>query len=149
MLPLQGAGGSFFMIKIPQKLKNQLWWLIISVDFDYSRIAIADHEINGEILTLWLEDKHDFKNTLDECLQLDIHLKQFAKLIKAEGLNSYEGTRIHPRKSFAYKTRIAINEPVIWYLQDASPSEQIYAREAMLKAILTQLVETEIYVEVE
>jgi hypothetical protein len=68
------------MIKIPHKLKNQLWWLIISVDFDYSRIAIADHEINGDILTLWLEDKHDFKNSLDECLQADIHLKQFARI---------------------------------------------------------------------
>jgi hypothetical protein len=137
------------MIKIPHKLKNELWWLIISVDFDYSRIAIADHEINGEILTLWLEDKHDYKNSLDECLQADIHLKQFARLIKNEGLNSYEGTRVHPRKNFAYKTRIAINEPIKWYQEDASPTEQTWAREAMLKAILTQLVETEIYDEVE
>jgi hypothetical protein len=136
------------MIKIPHKLKNQLWWLIISVDFDYSRIAIADHEINGDILTLWLEDKHDFKNSLDECLQADIHLKQFAKLIKTEGLNSYEGTRIHPAKNFAYKTRIAINEPIRWYQEDASLQEQTWAREAMLKTILTQLVETEVYAEV-
>jgi hypothetical protein len=137
------------MIKIPQKLKNQLWWIIISVDFNYRRIAIADHEVNGEILTLWLEDKHDFKNSLDECLQLDIQLKQFAKLIKAEGMNSYEGTRIHPKKNFAYKTRIAINEPIAWYQNDASPAEQTWAREAMLKAILTQLIETEVYAEVE
>jgi hypothetical protein len=133
------------MIKIPHKLKNELWWLIISVDFDYSRIAIADHEINGEVLTLWLEDKHDFKNSLDECLQADIHLKQFAKLIQTEGLNSYEGTRVNASKNFAYKTRIAINEAVSWYENDATPTEQTWAREAMLKAILTQLVETEVY----
>jgi len=134
------------MIKIPHKLKNELWWLIISVDFDYSRIAIADHEINADILTLWLEDKHDFKNSLDECLQADIQLKQFARLIKAENMNSYEGTKTHPQKGFSYTTRVAINEPIRWYLEDASPTEQLWAREAMMKAILTQLVETEIYV---
>ena len=135
------------MIKIPQKLKNELWWLIISVDFDYSRIAIADHEINGDTLTLWLEDKHDYKNSLDECLQADVQLRQFARLIKSENMNSYEGTKIHPQKGFAYTTRIAINEPIRWYLEDASPTEQLWAREAMLKAILTQLVETEVYAE--
>ncbi|MDB5010067.1 MAG: hypothetical protein JWQ06_856, partial [Mucilaginibacter sp.] len=29
------------MIKISQKLKDELWWMIISVDYDYSRITIA------------------------------------------------------------------------------------------------------------
>ena len=133
------------MIKITQKLKNHLWWLIINVDYDYSRIAIADHEINGDILTLWLEDKHDFKNSLDECLQVDLPLKQFAKVIKAENLNSYEGIKMHPKKNFTYKARIEINEPIKWYLEDASPADQQWAREAMLKTLLTQLVETEIY----
>ncbi|WP_183580132.1 hypothetical protein HDF18_13500 [Mucilaginibacter sp. X5P1] len=133
------------MIKITQKLKNHLWWLIINVDYDYSRIAIADHEINGDILTLWLEDKHDFKNSLDECLQVDLSLKQFAKVIKAENLNSYEGIKMHPKKNFTYKARIEINEPIKWYIEDASPSDQQWAREAMLKTLLTQLVETEVY----
>ncbi|SDS17137.1 hypothetical protein SAMN05216490_0668 [Mucilaginibacter mallensis] len=133
------------MIKITQKLKNHLWWLIINVDYDYSRIAIADHEINGDILTLWLEDKHDFKNSLDECLQVDLPLKQFAKVIKAENLNSYEGVKMHPKKNFTYKARIEINEPIKWYLEDASPADQQWAREAMLKTLLTQLVETEVY----
>lgn len=145
MLPFQGPGAYYVMIKIPYKLKQQLWWLIISVDFDYSRIAIADHEINGDVITFWLEDKQDFKNSLDECLQADIHLKQFARLIKAEGLNSYDGTNLHPGKKYAYKNRVTINEPIRWYQEDASPTEQLWAREAMLKNILTQLVETEIY----
>ena len=78
------------MIKISQKLKDQLWWLIISVDYDYSRITIADHELNNEALTLWLEDKHDFKNSLEECLQVDLTLKDFARIIKSENFNSYE-----------------------------------------------------------
>jgi hypothetical protein len=133
------------MIKLSQKLKNQLWWLIITVDYDYSRITIADHEINGDTLTLWLEDKQDFKNSLDECLQLDLPLKQFAKVIKTENMNSYEGTRLHPKKSFAYRARIEINEAIKWYQEDASLTEQQWARETLLKSILTQLVETEIY----
>lgn len=133
------------MIKLNQKTKDELWWLIISVDYDYSRISIAEHEINGEVLTLWLEDKHDFKNSLDECMQLDISLKNFAKIIKAESLNSYEGTKLHPKGNFAYKTHIEISEPIKWYREDASLIEQQSARDAALKNILTQLVENEVY----
>jgi hypothetical protein len=133
------------MIKISQKLKDHLWWLIITVDYDYSRITIAEHEINDDTLTLWLEDKQDFKNSLEECLQLDLPLKQFAKAIRAEGFNSYEGSKMHPKKGFVYKTRIEINEPIKWYQEDASITEQRWAREAMLKTLLTQLVETEVY----
>ena len=133
------------MIKITQKLKNHLWWLIINVDYDYSRITVAEHEINGDIITLWLEDKHDFKNSLEECLQVDLPLKQFAKVIKAENLNSYEGTKIHPKKGFVYQARIEINEPIKWYQEDASLRDQQLAREAMLRTLLTQLVESEVY----
>jgi len=131
------------MIKITQKLKDQLWWLIISVDYDYSRIAIADHDFTDDLLTLWLEDKHDFKNSLDECLQLDIKGREFAKIIKTENLNSYEGSKMHPTKNFVYKARIEINAPLKWYQNDAAIIEQQWAREAVLRAILTQLVETE------
>lgn len=131
------------MIKIAQKLKNQLWWLIISVDYNYSRIAIADYELTDEILTLWLEDKHDFKNSLDECLQVDIKAREFAKIIKTENLNSYEGSKMHPTKNFVYNTRIEINAPLKWYQDDAAVIEQQWAREAVLKSMLTQLVETE------
>jgi hypothetical protein len=132
------------MIKISQKLKDKLWWMIISVDYDYSRITVADQELNEDILTLWLEDKHDFKNSLEECLQVDIAVKQFAKVIRAENLNSYEGTKMHPRKNFIYKTRIEINEPVRWYQEDASITEQKWAREAVVKLLLTQLIENEV-----
>ncbi|WP_295772844.1 hypothetical protein [uncultured Mucilaginibacter sp.] len=128
-----------------QKTRNELWWLIISVDYNYSRIAIADHELIGQTLTLWLEDKQDYKNTLDECLQLHIPVKHFTKLIKAENLNSYEGTKCHPVKNYVYKTRIAINNPLNWYNYDATATEQSFARESMLKLILTQLVETEVF----
>ena len=133
------------MIKLTQKLKDELWWLVISVDYDYSRISIAEHEINGDYLTLWLEDKQDFKNSLDECLQLDISLKNFAKMIRADGLNSYEGIKMHPKKKYVYKARIEINEPITWYREDASAVEQQWAREDALKNVLTQLIETEVY----
>lgn len=130
-------------MKINQKLKDKLWWLVISVDYDYSRITIADHDLNEDILTLWLEDKHDFKNSLDECLQVDMPVKQFAKIIKGENMNSYEGSKMHPTKNFVYKTRIEINEPIAWYQDDASLTEQQWAREAVLKLLLTQLIEME------
>jgi len=130
-------------MKINQKLKDKLWWLVISVDYDYSRITIADHDLNEDILTLWLEDKHDFKNSLDECLQVDMPVKQFAKIIKGENMNSYEGSKMHPTKNFVYKTRIEINEPIAWYQDDATLTEQQWAREAVLKLLLTQLIEME------
>ena len=104
---------------------------------------LADEIAANDTLTLWLEDKHDFKNSLDDCLQVDISAKQFAKIIRAENINSYEGTKIHPTKNFMYKTRIEINDPITWYLDDASLIEQQWAREAVLKLLLTQLVETE------
>lgn len=131
------------MIKLTKKLKDALWWLVISVDYDYSRITIADHDLNDDALTLWLEDKHDFKNTLDECLQLEIPKKQFAKLIKDEGFNSYEGSQVHPTRNYVYKTRIEINQPIAWYLNDATLTEQQWVRDAVLKKLLTQLVEGE------
>ncbi len=118
--------------------------MIISVDYDYSRITVADHELNADTLTLWLEDKHDFKNSLEECLQVDLTTKQFAKVIRAENLNSYEGTKMHPKKNFIYKARIEINEPIRWYQEDASITEQQWAREAVVKLLLTQLVENEV-----
>jgi len=133
------------MIKLTQKTTDKLWWLIISVDYDYSRITIADHDLTEDTLTLWLEDKHDFKNSLEECLQLDISLKNFAKIIRTENLNSYEGTKLHPKGNFAYKARIEISEPIKWYREDASLVEQQWAREATLKNILTQLVDSEVY----
>ena len=118
--------------------------MIISVDYNYSRISIADHEFGEDVLTLWLEDKQDFKNTLEECLELNIPFKQLAKIIRAEGLNSYEGTKMHPRKGFIYKTRIEINEPIRWYKEDASLTEQQWVRETIVKTLLTQLVENEV-----
>jgi hypothetical protein len=131
------------MIRINQKLKDKLWWLVISVDYDYSRISIADHDMNGETLTLWLEDKQDFKNSLDECLQVDIPAKQFARTIKDENLNSYMGSKMHPSKNYLYRARIEINEALAWYNNDATLAEQGWAREAVLKQLLTQLIESE------
>ncbi|AMR33927.1 hypothetical protein A0256_22005 [Mucilaginibacter sp. PAMC 26640] len=130
-------------MKLNQKLKNELWWLIISVDYNYSRISIADHDLGDESLTLWLEDKHDFKNSLDECLQIDVPLRNFAGIIKSENLNSYEGNKMHPTKQYVYKSRIEVNAPINWYRDDATATEQTWAREAVLKRILTQLIETE------
>jgi len=50
---------------------------------------------------------------------------------------------MHPTKNFGCKARIEINAPLKWYQNDAAIIEQQWAREAILGAILTQLVETE------
>lgn len=127
---------------LKQKTKEELWWMVISIDYDYSRISIADHETSDDSIVLFLEDKHDFKNTLDECLQLTIPIKEFAKVIGNEKLNSYEGELLHPSKQFIVKPRVQINEPIKWYKEDAGLIEQQWAREALLKAILIQVVES-------
>lgn len=128
-------------IRLSQALKNKLWWLIISVDYDYSRVKIADNFLGETNLILWLEDGHDFKDSIDDCLPLTVSLRDFAKVIEAENLNSYEGTKMHPTKNFVYKTRIQINEPIKWYNEDATLTEQQWARESVIKAVLEQMVE--------
>ncbi len=132
------------MFKLSPQTKQDLWWLIISVDYHYHRIAIADYEFTGTHLTLWLEDKQDYKNSLDECLELHISLRNFAALIRTEKLNTYEATCMHPDKQFLYAATIEINKPLKWYQQDATAVEQRWAREAALKAVLTQLIENEL-----
>lgn len=114
------------MIKLSKTTIDELWWLIISIDYDYSRITIADFEMDDQHLTLWLEDKEDFKNTLNECLEIKITLKQFARVIKADKNSSYESAKMSPMK---------------WYRDEATETEQQWAREEMLKALMTELVE--------
>ena len=50
---------------------------------------------------------------------------------------------IQKKDSFT-KRKIEINEPIRWYREDASLVEQQWAREAVVKTILTQLVENEV-----
>ena len=135
-----------YRVKIPQQLRSELWWMIVNVDFDYGRISIADHEIDEDQLIIWLEDKHDFKNSLEDCLQVSIPLKQFAKVINVEHMNTYEAIQMHPKKKFLHKTRVIINEAISWYLDDATTIEQEWARQSLLKKLLTQLIESEIFV---
>ena len=83
------------------------------------------------------------ENSLDECLQLDLPLKQFAKVIKVENMNSYEAPSCTPTK---LPTAPASDKPSTKMVpEDASLTEQQWARETLLKSILHQLVETEVY----
>ena len=126
------------------KQKSQLWWLIISCDYDYDRIIIADHDLDDGNLTLWLEDKHDFKNSLDECLEIIVPVKEFAKFIKTENLNSNEEEVIDGRSGKLRLAYVEIDTPVTWYNSIASLSEQQQAREVLLKKLLTILVENDL-----
>ncbi len=116
----------------------------MAVDFHYSRIAIAEHELTADHLTIWLEDKQDYKNTLDECLQLSLPLRSFAKFIRQEGFNSYETLVMHPDKKFVYPALLEISKPLTWYRHDATAFERQCVREALVKALLTQLIENEV-----
>ncbi len=120
--------------------QTELFTLLMSVDYDYSRLTIAEHELNNENLIIYIEDKQDFKNTMDELLMVEIPVKQFASIIAENNLNSYEGEKMHPVKKFMYKTQIVINEPIKWYEEDAALIEQQWAREAVLKTLIEQLV---------
>lgn len=131
-------------IKLTADTKNRLWWMLISIDYDHSRICIADHELTESNLILYLEDKHDFKNSLDECLKLQISAKEFAKVIKFENLNSYEGIRRDAKSYFIYKCRIEINKPIKWYEEDASRMEQQWTREAVVKLVFDGLINDEV-----
>lgn len=127
-------------MNIPQDTQDRLWWLIIEVDYDTSRIVIGEHEISDQCLTLYLEDKNDFKNHIDDCVKVEIQMDDFKKIIKDGGFNSYDGTKMHPKKKFVYKTRIQINEPLAWYNDDATIVEQGWVRDAALRELLQHLL---------
>jgi hypothetical protein len=110
-------------IRLNQKTRNSLWWLIISVDYNYSRIRIEEHELTTEGITLWLEDTEDFKDTIDECLEIFIPLPAFASFIRTNKFNSYRTQRMHPEKKFLYDIDVEINSPLRWYEQDATTTD--------------------------
>lgn len=105
---------------------------------------IAESLIEDNNLVLYLENRYEYFSTLDECVQVNIPLHVFAKLIRDEGLNSYATQKMHPVKKFVYKTRVEIAEPIAWYESDATRAAQQWAREAMLKQVLTLVAEGEV-----
>lgn len=118
-----------------QRTTSDLLMLMLSVNFDKSRIIIAEHEISEHFLTVYLEDSNDFKNTLEECLMYKLPVSQFASIITNEKLNSYPGVK-YTESGRAYDADIEINEPISWYNEDATLYEQGIARDAALAHIL-------------
>jgi hypothetical protein len=131
------------IISLNDKQKDQLWWLIITVDYTYERISIAEHELNEKGFTIWLEDKHDFKNSIEECLEITISRSQFAKFIKSENFNSYERDEL-TKNNTVKKVRTEVAEPITWYDEHASPVDQSLVRDALLQSMLTTLIENEV-----
>lgn len=129
------------MTKLTKNQKNQLWSLILLADFDFSRVKIAEHELNDEHLTLWLVDKLDREET--ECVILEIPAKDFAISITENKLNTYEGSICTP-KGRVVSADIMIDSAIAWYNNDASAYEQNYARETMLREIILSLKSGEV-----
>lgn len=109
--------------------------LLCSVNFDKERIIIAEQERTVEGLTLYLEDKYDRKETLDETVLVEVSNEQFAEFIVKNELNSYPGT-LFSESGRPYAGRIVISEPLDWYDQDASEYEQSYTRDLLKNNLL-------------
>lgn len=127
------------MYTIKKETKDELFSLVTSADFDLKRIVIADYEIDDHCLTLYLEDKNDFKETFDQCVQLNISIEEFGAFIKRNEYNSYAGTNVHS-KGFIYPTRIEINQPIKFYREDATSQHQEWMREELVEEILKEIL---------
>jgi hypothetical protein len=102
---------------------------------DFGSMSIADHDMDHEHLTLWLEDVRFPKASIDDCLRIEIPLNQVENFIKAEKLNVCEVRKMHEEKEFVFSTEVEIAEPLDWYNLDASASEQRMVREALFRGL--------------
>lgn len=123
---------------IDQEKTTDLIQLLMTCDFDYSRIIIAEHEIASGALTLYLEDKNDFKDTLDQCIEVIISKEEFAKFIAESKYNSYHG-HIVKDSGKILPSDIEIDAPLAWYENDASEFERTNVREDLVKELLVNL----------
>lgn len=116
-------------VNLPQKVKNELWGLILSIDpsgkISPELISISEHEITGESLVLWLEST--YSPSIEDCVIIEVPLKQFGQIILEEDLNQYGS-----------------DDPILWYDEEATRVQRKWAREAVLKTILKGLVESEV-----
>lgn len=123
------------MTTLPKEVSENLSFLILSVDYDYRKIIIADNDFtNGEI-TLWLEDENNLKNTIDECLCIIIPPNEFASFIDKGNFNKYEG-HYQRKLGSIFNGLIVINEPLQWYEVDATSFQQKCVREALLETLI-------------
>lgn len=121
-----------------QKTNAELLKLLISVNFDKSRIVIAEYELSDNFLTLYLEDKEDIKADLSDTLMYKLPVSKFAEIIRSENLNSYEGVKF-TESGRSYNAQIEMNEPIAWFEQDAS---EFFKRET-ITAVLKHILKTD------
>lgn len=117
-------------------------WRLMGYDFNnHTNLRILENDFDGEELTLWLDDKTSPADHNDDCVIITISAEHFTKVIADDELNSYE-ENLYDEKGCLYHTRkVIINEPIKWYTEDAAKIEKLYAREAALKSVLTNLIE--------
>ncbi len=118
---------------------SSLLSLFCSVNFDKDRIVVAEHELTDSALIIYLEDRDDFKSTLDETVMVELPVAEFAKLIATSGINSYDGVK-YSHSGRAYDARIEINEPIAWFEEDATTFERkttiALVKDSLLKSTL-------------
>lgn len=72
------------MYTFDQKIQHALFSLVASTDFDLSRIVIAENEIEGDCLNLYIEDKFNPKEDLSDCILLEIPRLTVEELCKGD-----------------------------------------------------------------
>lgn len=127
------------MITLNKETQTKLSWLLLSVFYDYDRIIIAEHEINDQELTLFLEDKQDFKSDLSECLEVKISCDEFASFIEKGNHNKYAGIS-YSKNGRAFDGLIVVDEPLKWYHNDATTFQRKTVLEDLVEQIIKQVV---------
>lgn len=127
------------MYTINPKIKEEIFDLLVSTDFDVKRIVIADQELTDAALVLRIEDKENPKGRLDECIELPIAINELIAFISKNNHNTYEWFS-KSRGGRMFKDRVMINEPLAFYIQDASVVHQGWIREEILEELLKELL---------
>jgi hypothetical protein len=123
-----------------QEKTTKIFNLITAVDFDFNRIVEADNDLTQATFTIWVEDKHDFKSTIDECLEIVIPVSDFEAFIKAGKYNTYKGQK-KSENGRIYEAEIELAPALEYYNVFATTFECASIREDLIRSILKNMVQ--------
>lgn len=127
------------MITLTQKTAEQILLFFMSTDYTHSRVTIAEYDLNEQNLTLYIEDKQDFKSQLDQCLIIEVPVTELAYFIDKGNYNKYEGRKAS-RSGRVFDGLVKIDEPLNWLNNDATKFQITTVNEDLVKAIFEQVI---------
>lgn len=128
------------MFNISETQQSQLFNLFIEVGGNYNRISIAENYLNDDFLMLYLEDKKNIKEHLDQCVIVELPLDDFAKFIKDGNYNKYQG-RCLSQTERPFDGLIEIDEPIRWFENDATTFQVNCLLEDLVKAMVKSVID--------